>query len=1087
VSKTIPQLKSMWNRGVDSYKTQEVGSGVQGFVKDVLECPDIFNLKEGELSTPKENRKNEFIYEKKTRDGRRADFAIYINSDIIIPIEAEQYTNIQQGEGQLFQYQSDLEKKYGILTDGYTWRFYNNSLYRAFTLDHLLSQTDLFLEYWKEYIKPEYYYLSFFEEAGQLSFFGKEELHIEDNRQLFFEDITTLINSFRNKLSIEGYLNGLETKEAKKKATEITYAYIIQFILYKTLVDNEFDDFGNDYKGRIETIRNAIKSQSYKDILGVTNGMSRQISENIYRPFVKEQEHIGFKLLELFWKAKNELSDVSPWLDIVVFIKKYSFQNVHNEIFGYVYENYLKDLSIEEEKRGQYFTDPSVVNFMLEQVGYTATEIRSKIKAGELDKVSIVDPACGSGTFLYRATDEIVKSFGTITDETSKQIEEIVTNNVFGLDVEEFPLYLAEMGILMRMLPLIMGEKYNKPVDKKIKVFWTQDSIAEFIGSQLITLGKQTSFPDAVIKPKFESFMRTEEDLTEMKGSMTSIPRRRFDYVIANPPYISYNECSKQELLIFDLIKKKRVQLNDIFGVNLHSIPDNRKKYAPKPNLYAFFLALGLSLLKDDGRLCYIIPQTILTAGDLDVLRYHLAKHITIEKVITFNRNLFIERGLKQKRIIPTSSLILIVGKNAPSKTHEVEVINYNGVEDTIKDTLNNIVTGKEIDTRKVKQADLLENATNWNFIKQDKAFLDFCQEYENKTIDISVYYKHTLARKYFGAQFIFDIGHEIDIGRSLIESSKIPGKFNRFYTFRLIPSRYMVCVEKDKAIFDLREENYDSLYHEKATFLKSKGFKISEIGLLTTNQGYQNIDTKFKIIWSKSNSTKEVRFYFTEEPVVSGINTYGYISSNNKPELLYLFALLNSPIVQTFLRGKLVVEEEKNLEVVINSIKKYVRVPLITSKNKHIKKEIIERTEQMLALEEKTLSDFVDFSGVMMQKFDDVQVTGDTLALVHGNRETKLSIQGDTGLIAGTIAEKFGTEGLKLEKRQISLSELRNLQVIDFEKQAKLKDYIDDLVFALYFNILLKEVSLDKSDQIHEVCSASKYYQQFNYLRGVK
>ena len=50
---------------------------------------------------------------------------------------------------------------------------------------------------------------------------------------------------------------------------------------------------------------------------------------------------------------------------------------------------------------------------------------------------------------------------------------------------------------------------------------------------------------------------------------------------------------------LFDLIKKKQVQLNDIFGVNLHSIPNNRKKYPPKPNLYAFFIALGLVLLKE--------------------------------------------------------------------------------------------------------------------------------------------------------------------------------------------------------------------------------------------------------------------------------------------------------------------------------------------------------------------------------------------------------------------------------------------------------------------------------------------------------
>ena len=130
-----------------------------------------------------------------------------------------------------------------------------------------------------------------------------------------------------------------------------------------------------------------------------------------------------------------------------------------------------------------------------------------------------------------------------------------------------------------------------------------------------------------------------------------------------------------------------------------------------------------------------------------------------------------------------------------------------------------------------------------------------------------------------------------------------------------------------------------------------------------------------------------------------------------------------------------------------------------------------------MLTLEEKTLSDFVDFSGVLVQKFDDVQVAGNTLVLSYDNRKIELQIKGDTILVATAIAEQFETPGFKLEKRRISLSELRNLQVIDFEKQAKLKEYIDDLVFALYFNIPLKEVSLDKSKEIKKACSLSEYY----------
>ena len=46
--------------------------------------------------------------------------------------------------------------------------------------------------------------------------------------------------------------------------------------------------------------------------------------------------------------------------------------------------------------------------------------------------------------------------------------------------------------------------------------------------------------------------------------------------------------------------------MNDIYGMNLHSIPTDKKKYAPNPNLYAYFIALGLALLKDNGKLWFI-------------------------------------------------------------------------------------------------------------------------------------------------------------------------------------------------------------------------------------------------------------------------------------------------------------------------------------------------------------------------------------------------------------------------------------------------------------------------------------------------
>ncbi len=136
--KTLIQFKTLWAKEKEYYRKTEVGTGVQSFIKQLLES-ELFNLKEGKLSTTLENRRNEFIHEKRAKERRKADFYIYISSEIAIPVEVECFGNIEIGEKQLLNYQKDFDKHYGILTDGYTWRFYNNNVFKSFTLEDLLE------------------------------------------------------------------------------------------------------------------------------------------------------------------------------------------------------------------------------------------------------------------------------------------------------------------------------------------------------------------------------------------------------------------------------------------------------------------------------------------------------------------------------------------------------------------------------------------------------------------------------------------------------------------------------------------------------------------------------------------------------------------------------------------------------------------------------------------------------------------------------------------------------------------------------------------------------------------------------------
>ncbi len=251
-------------------------------------------------------------------------------------------------------------------------------------------------------------------------------------------------------------------------------------------------------------------------------------------------------------------------------------------------------------------------------------------------------------------------------------------------------------------------------------------------------------------------------------------------------------------------------------------------------------------------------------------------------------------------------------------------------------------------------------------------------------------------------------------------------------------------------------------------------------IKLRQANQGYNLLDSPYKVIWSYVNPQ---RFHFTSSPVIWARNQICSVGGKNVNEIFYLFAIFNSPVVNLILNLNLKSEHEKDYLISTSAIKQFVRVPRITEGNQFIKNEIIKRTEEMLGLEEVKLGDLVDFSRVMMQKFDEIQVKGNNLVLCKDKRERKLSIKTKKELVKKTIDDKYRSDQLEFEREKIRLSEIKSLPAIDFDKQARLKDYVDDLVFALYFNIRLTKVGLSYAGKVKELCKNNKFYRLLKKL----
>lgn len=207
---SLEELSELWKKEHEHYKTSEEGSGVQSFIWDVFQSPDLFNLKRGLKSTEDHSRKGEFMLEESNKGGQ-ADAVIFMDSEVVIPVEVEKLEKAQSGEWQILKYRTAFDKKYGILTDGHEWRFYYGDIegkqYFKWTIDKMFLNPERFRTFWDEYVKPKNYYLSFFgQQVGQQKmelFDGR--LMVDEHRERFFEDVTDIIRKLTDKLLNAGY------------------------------------------------------------------------------------------------------------------------------------------------------------------------------------------------------------------------------------------------------------------------------------------------------------------------------------------------------------------------------------------------------------------------------------------------------------------------------------------------------------------------------------------------------------------------------------------------------------------------------------------------------------------------------------------------------------------------------------------------------------------------------------------------------------------------------------------------------------------------------------------------------------------
>ena len=157
------------------------------------------------------------------------------------------------------------------------------------------------------------------------------------------------------------------------------------------------------------------------------------------------------------------------------------------------YETFLAEYDPKLKKtRGVYYTPDEVVSYIVRSVDILLKEKfglkrgfadDSKIKGSDLHKLLILDPAVGTGTFLFEVIDQICQKFKTQKGAWSGYVKDNLLPRLFG-----FELMMAPYAICHMKLGLQLAETgYDFSSDERLRIYLTNtleeaEDISQFLG-----------------------------------------------------------------------------------------------------------------------------------------------------------------------------------------------------------------------------------------------------------------------------------------------------------------------------------------------------------------------------------------------------------------------------------------------------------------------------------------------------------------------------------------------------------------------------------------------------------------------------
>jgi hypothetical protein len=633
---------------------------------------------------------------------------------------------------------------------------------------------------------------------------------------------------------------------------------------------------------------------------------------------------------------------------------------VDPEMLGKIFE----ELVTGRHDSGSYYTPKPIVSFMCREAlkGYLETQVAAEKKEAlarfvdkhepddihnaeavlnALRRVTVCDPACGSGAYLLGMMHELLDLrqclFQTrqVDNRTMYQRKlDIIQTNIYGVDIAEFAVNIARLRLW-----LSLAVDYDGPepeplpnLDYKIEV---GDSVCSPSPGAL-QMGIQQPLVDQFLEMKTKYLVAHHAEKQILRTKVESLRREimgfsnrdaagfdwvvnfaevfvdeGFDVVMANPPYV------RQEK-----IKHLKADLKKQFP----------KEYSGTTDLYCYFYLRAWEMLKPGGMISFISSDKWLRADYGGPLRAKFADAVSIRSLTDFGELPVFETAA-------TFPMILIAQRIEPSELDTFVFTQVKSLEEPYPD-IDSVISasGSVLSKTALRGRD-------WRLVSADKALL--MQTMENAGVPLAAYVNDQI---YYGIKTGLNEAFVIDsvTRKQLIADDPTSkeiihptAKGDDVRRWRVEAKGQWMIVTK----IGVNIKRYPAVY----AHLKQWKAKLEK----RTDQGdhwwelrsckYYNLFEGPKIVFP--DLAKESRFAFSADPMYFPNTTY-LIPTDD----FYLLGVLNSSTVWSYVKERMSVMGDSDDGGRLRFFTQFVRDIPIPNATTEEKTEIIKLVKECIA-----------------------------------------------------------------------------------------------------------------------------------------